>query len=142
VVSRLYEDLRGSDETVLPLVLDFTNPSPGYGVCNDWFPPATERLRSELVLGFALEHHLVFGRHRLNFPEFARGIASFSSKAALVEFIEPTADLRSKEWRPESTDWYCVERFADAFRPHFREVLILPGRPNGRRLVFCDRRTG
>jgi hypothetical protein len=139
VISKLYSDLAG-EERVLPVVLDFTNPSPGYGVCNDWFPPATERFRSELVLALAVEHHLVFGRHRLNFSEFARGVASFSSRCALVEFIEPSKELRAFEWRPESAGWYNIEAFADSLRPHFRNVTIWTGNPNGRQLVFAEGR--
>lgn len=118
------------------LVMDFTNPSPGYGVCNNWFPPATQRLRSELVLSFALEHHLVFGRYRLNLEEIARGIRSFSSRYALVEYCP--AGKPAAEWRPDAADWYSFEGLTNALSKGFGSVGLLPPTADGRQLILCE----
>jgi hypothetical protein len=59
VVDRLYRGLRdeGSD-TLLPLVVDLTNPSPGAGWRARERRPLWERGTPELVLALALVHHL------------------------------------------------------------------------------------
>jgi hypothetical protein len=141
-ICRLFETVRQAGETLLSLVMDFTNPSPGYGICNDWFPPATSRLRGDLVLGLALEHHLVFGRHRLTFDQIARGFASFCDRSLLVEFVPPGVDTNANplEWRPESESWYKLECFAAAFEKKFESVNPLPPDPESpRRLLLCQR---
>jgi len=141
-VNHLYNLTRTQNGRILPAVIDFTNPSPGYGVAYRWFPPATERLASEMVLGLAIEHHLVFGRYRLTFDEVARGFASFSKRWLLVEFIPPGADTNAnpQEWRPESTVWYNTESFIGALRTEFCSVTKLPHTDSERILLLCDKK--
>src|SRR5260370_27983471 len=112
--------------------MDFANPPPGYGVCNEWFPSATSRSRSELVLGLAVAHHFVFGRHRLSLDEVARGFASFCDDSLLVEFVPLGADANAnpREWRPDSEGWYNLERFADAFAQELDRVNVLVEDPD------------
>ncbi len=141
-VNHLYDLARTQNGKILPAVIDFTNPSPGYGVAYRWFPPATERLACEMVLGLAIEHHLVFGRYRLTFDEVARGFASFSNRWLLAEFIPPGANTNAnpEEWRPESTVWYNVESFITALRTQFCSVTKLPHSDGERILLLCDKK--
>src|SRR5207248_3355832 len=76
-VTQLYQDSKERSLPILPLIMDFKNPSPGYGVCNQWLAPATERLRCDMVLGLALVHHLAF-KQQLNFEQIVDGLAIFS----------------------------------------------------------------
>ncbi len=141
-VNHLYDLTRTQNRRILPAVIDFTNPSPGYGVAYRWFPPATERFASEMVLGLAIEHHLVFGRYRLTFDEVARGFASFSKRWLLVEFIPPGADTNAnpQEWRPESTVWYNADSFIAALCTEFCSVTKLAHNEGERILLLCDKK--
>jgi hypothetical protein len=137
-VSQLHREQKGVSANIVPLVLDLTNPSPALGVDGGWFPSATARLRADLVLAFALEHHLVFGRHRLNFDQFARAIWSFSSRCALVEFVPPYKNLHHASWRPECVEWYHAEGFQRHFERYFERVILVSKAPDGRQLFRCD----
>jgi hypothetical protein len=63
VVDRLYVDLkREGTRTILPLVGDIADPSPGLGWRGRERLPLTERGQPDLTLALALVHHLVIGR--------------------------------------------------------------------------------
>jgi SAM-dependent methyltransferase len=122
--------------SLYPLVLDFTHPTPGRGVAYRWFPPVTERIMSDLVLCFALEHHMVFGKYRLDFDQVACGVRNFSRTWALVEYVE-RGKIQPAEWRRDADGWYSVDEFARALGRYFRSVQILPPALDGRRLLLC-----
>ena len=140
-VSRLFRSLEADPPAspILPAVMDFTNPSAGYGIGNDWFPRAEERLRSELVIALAVEHHLYFGRHKLTFDEIARGLARFTTRFALVEFEPDSTGELCNRWRPEEKDRYSAHHFATALANHFRQVLILSAPEGDRQRILCSR---
>jgi hypothetical protein len=140
-VNRLCRRLRQENARVLPLVLDLNDPSPGYGVDNHWFPPATERLQSDLVLALAVTHHLVLAGFRLGFDQVVRSLACFSRRALLVEFI-PLESERcpyDRNSRPDANSWYDLDHFIRALRAEFRSVSVLPSPPKSRRLLLCER---
>jgi SAM-dependent methyltransferase len=136
-ISKLYRDLRGTDTTILPLVMDFENPSPAEGICYQWMPAATERYRCEMVLAIALVHHLVF-KAFLPFEQIAAGLSSFTEKTLLVEFI-PHDDIHVSRWWNESYAWYTLENFQAALRNHFSQIEILPSAPHPRIYLLCER---
>ncbi len=136
LVDAIYSGAAAEGLALYPAVLDFVYPpSPG-GVDYRWFPPATERYSGDLVLCFALAHHLVFGRYRLDFEQIARGIRSYSRAWALVEYVE-RGKIQPAEWRPDADIWYSVEAFATVLRRHFPVVDVLPAANDGRRLLVC-----
>src|SRR5580693_1049288 len=140
-VNRLYRRSRQENARVLPLVLDLNDPWPGYGVDNRWFPPATERLQSDLVLALAVTHHLVLAGFRLGFGQVIRALASFTRRTLLVEFVPLDSqdcpyDLNS---RPDANSWYDLDHFICALRAEFRSVSMLPSPPKSRRLLLCER---
>ncbi|WP_158790847.1 class I SAM-dependent methyltransferase [Granulicella sp. L60] len=141
LVDVAYTNTQESDLSLYPVVLDFTLPTPGRGVNHRWFPPATERLKSDLVLCFALAHHMVFGKYRLDFEEIASGVKSFSSGRALVEYVGRER-VQPAEWRPDADSWYSPEEFASALGRHFPHVDILTPAKDGRRLLVCGPRGG
>jgi hypothetical protein len=145
-VNRLYRRLRHENARVLPLVLDLNDPSPGYGVNNRWFPPATERLQSDLVLALAVTHHLVLAEFRLGFDQVVRSLASFTRRALLVEFVpfESDGSLYDtnpyyRDSRPDAVGWYDMDHFVRVLRREFRRVSALPSPPKSRRLLLCER---
>jgi hypothetical protein len=140
-VNRLYRGLRHENARVLPLVLDLNDPSPGYGVDNHWFPPATERLQSDLVLALAVTHHLVLAGFRLGFDQVVRSLASFTRRALLVEFVPLDSEdcPYDRNSRPDANGWYDLDHFIRALRPEFRSLSVLPNPPKARRLLLCER---
>lgn len=136
LVDVMYANTQESDIPLYPLVLDFTLPTPGRGVDGGWFPPATERLSADLVLCFALAHHMVFGKYRLDFEQIARGVRSFSRGWALVEYVGRER-VQPSEWRPDSEAWYSAEHLGRVLRRHFGSVEILAPAKDGRRLLVC-----
>jgi SAM-dependent methyltransferase len=141
LVDSIFDETIRTGESIYPVVLDFCHPTPGQGVDGSWFPPANERLRADLVLCFALSHHLIFGKYRLDFEEVARGIRSFARSWAIVEYVG-FESVHPIEWRPDAAAWYSVDNFAAVLRRHFRVVEVLNPAKDGRRLLVCgpDRR--
>jgi hypothetical protein len=136
LVDAIFEQSREANVSIYPAVMDFSHPTPGLGVNGDWFPPATERYKSDLVLCFALSHHMVFGKYRLDFEQIARGIRGFSREWALVEYVE-RGKIRPAEWRADADSWYSVEDFATVLRKYFPAVQVLAPALDGRRLLAC-----
>jgi SAM-dependent methyltransferase len=136
LVDAIYVQALSKNLPVYPAVLDFTFPTEPGGVEFRWFKPSTERYAADLVLCFALTHHMVFGKYRLDFEQIARGIRSFSRKWALIEYVE-RGKIQPSTWRPDADCWYSVENFAEVLRRHFHVVDILPPATDGRRLLLC-----
>jgi len=142
LVDVIFEKTQKGTMSVCPAVLDFTDPTPGRGVSNLWLPAATDRFKSDLVLCFALAHHMVFGKYRLDFDQVARGVRSFTHKWALVEYVGRER-VRPAEWRPDADAWYSVDQLATALARYFPAVDVLSPAKDGRQMIVCgpDRRT-
>jgi hypothetical protein len=138
LVDQIFRKSQQARCAVSPAVLDFTNPAPALGVDYRWFPAATERMRSDLVLCYSVQHHLVFGRYRLDFDEVAQGVASFSNRATIVEYI-PISQTGDGHWRDDAP-WYSLQHLTQVFRAFFANVDVLPGSPQDRRLIVCTGR--
>ncbi|MEZ5142274.1 MAG: hypothetical protein R2726_07100 [Acidimicrobiales bacterium] len=112
VVDLLYRRLAARrDRTILPLVVDLTDPSPGLGWANVERPAFLERNRPELVLALAVIHHLAITG---NVPT-ARVLDLFAGLGAATVLEVPTEDdpkvrqlLRNK--RAGVHDDYRLER--------------------------------
>lgn len=139
--NRMYSTIREEHSAVLPLVMDVTDPAPGYGVGNSWFPPATLRLQSDLVMAFAIVHHLVFGSHRLVMSEIVRALAPFARRFLLMEFVPLNSPgcVYCDKHRPDAVAWYNLEHCVGSLTRVFRKVELLPARQRARRLILCER---
>lgn len=97
VVERLYLSLRDEGvTTILPLVVDVSDPSPGLGWRGSERPPLDGRARPSLVLCLALAHHLVL-----------------TSNVPLSELVS---------WL-RSLDAFVLFEFVSADDPKAREIL-------------------
>ncbi len=85
-VELLYADAREKRLPIVPLVMDVKNPSPAYGLSNQWMPPATKRFRSNLVIALALTHHLAL-RDELRLDEIASSLSCFSKRWLVTKFV-------------------------------------------------------
>jgi SAM-dependent methyltransferase len=142
-ITQLYCDAKEKNLSILPLIMDFRSPSPGYGLCNQSLAPATDRLRCEMVFALALVHHLVF-KQNLNFDQIVDALSVFSKQWLLVEFI-PTEDIRvrdwwsekySCDWWSEKYSWYTLDNFVAAVKKRFRDIRVLPSYPEPRVLIL------
>ena len=142
-VNRLYRHRKGcANDRLLPLRFDIVNPSPKRGVGEAGFPPAVERLRSELVMALAISHHLTLGDSRLNFEHIAALLAEFSLRWLIIEFVPLTAEARNPytaQTRPHYLDSYNVERLVGALNARFASVDLAAAPANGRRLILCEK---
>lgn len=136
-VAQLYHDARDRHLQILPLVMDFRNPSPGYGLCNSWLTPATQRLRCDMVLALALVHHLVFKQH-LNFEQIVEGLSIFSNRYLLLEFV-PREDQYVREWWTGDYSWYTQDNLMTTLRQRFHSVKVYPSYPAPRVLLLCEK---
>jgi hypothetical protein len=136
-IGKLYQDAQNENISMLPLVMDIRNPSPGYGLCNRSLAPAVDRLNCDLVLALALVHHLVYKQY-LTFEQIAEATSSFSKKWLLIEFI-PKDDQYVREWWNESYSWYTLDNFIFSMKKKFGKVMIYPSFPEPRVLLLCEK---
>jgi hypothetical protein len=129
--SRLYREAKRRGLPILPVTMDFCEPTPGSGICNQEFAPATERLRCDLVMALDLVRELVFERE-LQFDNIADGLASFSNRWALVEFVPA-------DGRAASRPWYGLDGLRRALGRRFDSVEVLPWSPHPRAVLLCEK---
>ncbi len=132
-VERNYRRVRSQHETgILPLLLDFANPSPAQGWAHTERLSLEERGPADVILALALVHHLAIGR---NLP--LASVASYLSRLGarlVIEFV-PKDDpqvQRLLRHRADVFPEYSAAGFEDAFRRHFRIDGVHPITGTGR----------
>lgn len=136
-VNQLYCDARDGRLPILPLVMDFTDPTPPRGLSSHWAVAATERFPCEMVLALSLVQQTVSKRY-LNFEQIVGGLALFSKRWLVVEFV-PSETTELSRWQPHIASSYNLNSFIDALRKQFRSVNIKPSHPEPRVLLFCEK---
>jgi len=122
-IERLYRQTKEQNITnVLPLCIDFTNPSPAIGVNNKERSSFFERASSDLAMVLALVHHLAIGKN-ISFDLIAEMCAQLG-KTLIIEFVAKEDEkvqllLRHKK---DIYDWYAEENFQAAFSKHFKVI--------------------
>jgi hypothetical protein len=119
VESNYAQVVRAGEKTLLPLVMDLVNPSPGVGWENRERQSLSERGPADLVLALALIHHLAIGN---NVPlerlaGFFRGLCTW----LIVEFV-PKSDPKAQgllALREDVFPGYTQEGFEQAFGGRF-----------------------
>jgi SAM-dependent methyltransferase len=132
-INRLYCDVKKQNVPILPLFMDFRDPSPG----NQILSSATDRLKCDMVLALALVHHLVF-KHFLRFENIVASLASFTKRTLVVEFI-PKEDQFVSQWWSPPYGWYTLENFVAELRRYFSNVSVHPSDPKPRVLLVCQK---
>ena len=122
-ISRLYRDGQQNKRPMLPLVMDFTDPTPARGLAAHWTIPASERLRCDMVLGLGLVQYGVVQR-RLRFEQIVDGLAGFCRRWLVVDFPEHPRGTGA-DWLRART-WYSLEHFMRVVRERFGSVTRLP----------------
>lgn len=88
-IDALYRELREEgNRTILPLVIDVTDPSPAIGWRSRERVSFLDRARPDAVLALALVHHLAIGAN-VPLPEVVSWLHGFGGRL-VVEYVEPT----------------------------------------------------
>jgi len=124
--------------TILPLVGNLTEPSPGLGWRHRERQTLEKRFRPDLILALALVHHLSIGRN-VPLPDMVEWFASFEADL-VIEFVAPEDAMVEQLLRnTDELDFgYTQGRFEACVGNHFviteTEVLQL-----GTRTIYCLR---
>ncbi len=126
-VERNYYRVRLEGETgILPLLLDFTNPSPAQGWAHRERLSLEQRGPADVLLALALVHHLAIG-HNLPLERIAAFLARLG-RSLVIEFV-PKSDSQVQRLlrdRPDIFPDYTREGFEEGFRRHFRIEEVSP----------------
>ena len=134
------------EEKIIPLVVDYMNPTPGLGFANKERKDLRERVKAfepDCILALALVHHLCISNN-CTFEMLADSFNSVS-KRLIIEFVHPTDSwaaklLQSKRDARHLFDFYNKQSFESAFSEHYRivEQVEVPG--SERTLYLMDSR--
>ena len=119
-IEHLYRALKAeNNSTILPLVGDLADPSPGLGWRNLERQTLDDRSRPDLILALALVHHLAIARN-VPLPELVAWLASFQADV-VVEFVAPedTMVQRLRQNRDPLDFGYTQHRFEACISKHF-----------------------
>lgn len=128
-VNRLYLAIKKERvNNILPICIDFTNPSPAIGLGNKERVSFLQRSNSEIVIVLALIHHLVLTKN-IPLPMLAEQLAQLTTKFLIVEFV-PLQDEKVKQLILHKTSFhqpYDESSFEEHFGRYFaveRKELI------------------
>ncbi|HSA15894.1 MAG TPA: class I SAM-dependent methyltransferase, partial [Spirochaetota bacterium] len=120
---------RNREKNILPLLMDFTNPSPGTGWANIERDSLADRGPADLVLALALIHHLAISSN-VPLGRIAAMLRSIG-KNLIIEFV-PKNDSQAQRLLLNREDIfrdYGRDEFERQFRNYFRvrETIPIPG---------------
>ena len=137
-INRLYLDARADELPILPLKMDFTKPTPAYGLSNHHFLAATERFQCEMVVAPRLIRYLQCEDRRLSREQIVEGLALFSTRWVLLGFTPLRGyTISDKLWDRSFFD--SLESFARTAEQRFRTVDIVPFYPATGALLVCEK---
>ncbi len=119
-IERLYRTLKDEQNTtILPLVGNLTDPSPGLGWRHRERQTIEERSRPDLILALALIHHLAVARN-VPLPELLGWFATFRADV-VIEFVAPEDAMVEQLMRNrDPVDFgYTQDRFEACASAHF-----------------------
>jgi hypothetical protein len=106
-------------KSILPLILDLTNPSTSIGWAETEREGLLNRANADLVMALALIHHLALSNN-IPFDRIARYF-SFLSPFLMIEFVpkEDSQVQRLLVSRQDIFDQYNIECFRESFSKHY-----------------------
>lgn len=127
-------------ESVLPLVMDLTNPSPALGWAHQERRSLLQRGPADVAMALALVHHLAIGNN-VPLPRIAE-LLSQAGRRVVVEFVpreDPMVRQLLASRRDIFTD-YSIEAFRAAFGERFVTLDEAPVADSLRTLFLVERR--
>jgi hypothetical protein len=135
-VEKNYLEVKSRGATsLLPLVMDLTNPSPAIGLANEERMTLLSRGPADLILALALVHHLAIAAN-IPLDRIAQYLASLG-RNLLIEFV-PKTDPRVSQLlvvRRDIFPDYTRENFEAQFRKYFAIAQRYPI-PNSARIIY------
>jgi hypothetical protein len=126
--------------SVLPLVMDLSNPSPALGWGLEERRSLVERGPADMILALALVHHLAIGN---NVPlDRVASLFARLGRRAIVEFV-PKEDPMAQHLLAARKDVfpdYTLDGFRTAFARHFRIIEEAPVEDSRRTLFLLEAR--
>lgn len=139
-VERSYQAARAEGgSSLLPLVLDLANPTPGLGWAGEERDAWLRRGPADVVLALALVHHLAIGN---NVPlDAVAALLAQAGRTLLIEFVPKDDEqvqrlLRS---RRDVFPGYTRQGFEAAFATRFRTLRSDAIEGSGRRMYLMER---
>lgn len=129
-----------TDDNLLPLLIDLTNPSPALGWQNEERMSLRERGPADAILALALIHHLAIGNN-VPLPDIAAWLSRLT-RWLILEFV-PKGDSqvqRLLSFRADIFDEYDEAGLERAFAGAFRIVARQPIHDSSRSLYLMERR--
>ena len=142
VIDRLYHALKAERHaTILPLVADVADPSPGLGWRGRERRPLADRGTPDLILCLALMHHLVIGRN-VPLAEFISWLAEFGAEVILevVDRGDPMVERLLRNRRDQAIE-YSDEAAGALLTRHFDVVTRDTMASGTRTLYHCRPKT-
>jgi SAM-dependent methyltransferase len=136
-ITQLYYDSCSGHLPILPLIMDFTKPTPSRGLAEHWAIAASKRFQCNLVMALGILDDIVL-QQRLNFEQIVEGLSQFSKKSAIVEFI-PSENSEFADLYSDRVSWYDLDNAIAALKKEFPKVTVLPSYPEGRVLLLCEK---
>ena len=136
-----YQSVRASSQaSVIPLLADLANPSPGLGWANAERQSLVERSNADVVVALALVHHLVIGRN-IRLAMVADMLARLG-RELIIEFIPDSDPMAQQllETRDDVRPTLTIDGFRAVFEKRFEVVDDLPIEDSSRRLLRMRRR--
>jgi 2-polyprenyl-3-methyl-5-hydroxy-6-metoxy-1,4-benzoquinol methylase len=138
-INRIYKKIKlQKQNSLLPLVMDLSNPSPSIGLNNIERASFTERTQMDLVMALALIHHLAIGKN-IPFEDIAQLFHSLGKKL-IVEFI-PKSDVKVQVMLQHKKDiyhWYNETSFLKAFSKCYTTNEVIEVNQTGRKLFIME----
>ncbi|MBI5373743.1 MAG: SAM-dependent methyltransferase [Sphingobacteriales bacterium] len=140
-INKLYKKIKASkQEHLLPLIIDFTYPTPSFGLGNSERESFFGRVgQADLGLCLAFIHHLCIGK---NIPlERVAAILSASCQQLIIEFV-PKSDAKVKELLLNKEDIYLTYT-AEEFEKQFGNCFVIEAArliPGSERTLYLMRR--
>jgi len=116
--------------TVLPLVMDFTDPTPSRGLSSHVSIAAADRFQCDLVIAIGLVNPLILERH-LRLDQIVDGLAQFSKRWLLIDYVQPEELQQSSE--------HAAEDLTRSLLNRFRNVSKLKPESENHKLFLCEK---
>lgn len=133
LISELYHYGLERGLPILPLIMDFTKPTPSRGLGNHWSIPAHERFTCDLVIAIGLVHSIVQQRH-LTFDHIAEGFSLFSAKFLLVDFTEFDDPIFKRRF-----PWFKLVNFLTSLESHFSQIKVVSQLSDKQTFLLCEK---
>src|SRR5579884_816005 len=134
--TQLYHDARGSSLRILPLVMDFVDPTPSRGIDGHWAIAATERFGCDLVVASSAVVRAAWQRC-LPVDQIVDGLRAFARRRLLLE-LAPIERHDAHRAVPDDRPPCSADVLAESLHRHFSRVEILPTHQEERVHLLCS----